>query len=95
MIINIVIIILVLLSKANADSPSLAINMSKAHKDKSGDNTHLVISLSTKDKAEKVKHVDLVFILDISGSMANEPLDLVKESLKYLVKLMSYTDNFA
>ena len=39
--------------------------------------------------------MDLVFIVIISGSMADEPLDLVKVSLKYLVKLMSNIDNFA
>ena len=51
--INIVIIIQVLLSKVNADSPSLTINRSKDHKDKSWDYTPLVVWLSTKDKAEK------------------------------------------
>ena len=34
-------------------------------------------------------------ILDILGNMAVEPLDLIKESLKYLVKLMSDKDNIA
>ena len=58
--INIVIIIQVLISKANTDSPSLKINRSKTHKDKSGDNSPLVVSLSTKDKSEKVKPVDLI-----------------------------------
>ena len=37
----------------------------------------------------------LISILDFSGSMADEPIDLVKESLKYLVKLMSDKDNLA
>ena len=92
---NIFIIILILLLKANADSPSLTINRSKSHKDKSGDYTPLVVSLSTEDKAEKVKPVDLICIVDVSGSMSGEPLALVKESLKYLVKLMNETDNFA
>lgn len=71
---NIIIIIKVLLSKANTDSP-------------------LAVSLSTKDKDE-VKSLALLCILDISGSMASEPLDLVKESLKYFVKLMSDMDNY-
>ena len=72
---NIIIIIKVLLSKANTDSP-------------------LAVSLSTKDKDE-VKSLALLCILDISGSMASEPLDLVKESLKYLLKFMSNTVIFA
>ena len=95
MLINIAIIIQILLLKVKADSPSLTINRSKAHKDKSGDYTPLVVSLSTEDKAEKVKPVDLICIVDVSGSMRGEPLDLVKESLKYLVNLMNDTDNFA
>ena len=95
MLLRIAIIFQILLLKANADSPSLTINRSKSHKDKSGDYTPLVVSLSTEDKAEKVKPVDLICIVDVSGSMYGEPLNLVKESLKYLVKLMSDTDNFA
>ena len=95
MLLKFVIIVQILLLKANADSPSLTINRSKSHKDKSGDYTPLVVSLSTEDKAEKVKPVDLICIVDVSGSMYGEPLNLVKESLKYLVKLMSDTDNFA
>ena len=94
MMINIVIIIQIHLSNANADSPSLTINRSIAHNDKSGGYTSLVVSQSIKDKDEKVKPVELVFIIDISSCMADEHLDLVKESLKFLVKLMSDTDNF-
>ena len=95
MLLKFVIIIQILLLKANADSPSLTINRSKSHKDKSGDYTPLVVSLSTEDKAEKVKPVDLICIVDVSGSMYGEPLNLVKESLKCLLKLMNDTDNFA
>ena len=95
MILYIAIIIQMLFIKANTNSPSLTISRSKAHEDKSGDATPLVVSLSTEDKEEKVKSVDLICIVDVSYSMIGDPLDLVKESLKYLVKLMNDTDNFA
>ena len=94
MFLNIAIIIQILF-KANGDSPSLTINRSKSHIDKSGNYTPLVVSLSTEDKNEKVKSVDLICIVDVSGSMSGSPINLVKESLKYLVKLMNETDNFA
>ena len=95
MLLRIVIIFQILLLKVNADSSSLTIGRSRAHQDKSGDYTPLVVSLSTEDKAEKVKPVDLICIVDVSYSMIGDPLNLVKESLKYLVKLMSDSDNFA
>ena len=95
MLLNIVIIIQILFIKANADSPSLTISRSKSHIDKSGNYTPLVVSLSTEDKAEKVKPVDLICIVDVSTSMSGNRLDLVKETLKHIVKEMNDTDNFA
>ena len=95
MFFNIAIIIQILFIKVNSDSPSLTISRSKAHIDKSGSYTPLVVSLSTEDKNEKMKPVDLICIVDVSGSMSGAPINLVKESLNYLVKLMNDTDNFA
>jgi len=95
MLLNIAIIIQMVFIKVKADSPSLTISRSKSHTDKSEDYTPLVVSLSTEDKNDKVKPVDLICIVDISYSMLGDPLDLVKESLKYLVKLMNDKDNFA
>ena len=95
MLLNIVIIIQILFIKANADSPSLTISRSKSHIDKSGIYTPLVVSLSTEDKNEKVKPVDLICIVDVSTSMSGNRLDLVKETLKHIVKEMNDTDNFA
>jgi len=95
MILYIALIIQILFLKANADSPSLTISRSKAHIDKSGNYTPLVVSLSTEDKDEKMKPVDLICIVDVSYSMVGDPLNLVKESLKYIVNLMNETDNFA
>jgi uncharacterized protein with von Willebrand factor type A (vWA) domain len=42
-----------------------------------------------------MKGVDLICIVDISGSMAGDKIELVKESLKYLVNLMNEQDNFS
>ena len=39
--------------------------------------------------------MDLICVVDISGSMWGDKLNLVKESLKYLVNLMDEKDNFA
>ena len=74
---------------------TLSINKSKRHEDKTGRFTPLVVSLSSEDKAEKVKGIDLIVIVDVSGSMSGEPIMLVKESLKYIVELMNEKDNFA
>ena len=86
-------ILIVLISNANL--ASLEISKSKYHYEHTGSSTPLVISLSSEDKKEKIKGVDIFCIVDVSGSMSGEPLELVKESLKYLVDLMNEQDNFA
>ena len=55
----------------------------------------MVVSLSCPDQQEKMKPVDLICIVDISGSMSGDKIKLVRESLKYLVNLMNEEDNFA
>ncbi len=55
----------------------------------------MVVSLSCPDQQEKMKSVDLICIVDISGSMYGDKIKLVRESLKYLVNLMNEEDNFA
>jgi uncharacterized protein with von Willebrand factor type A (vWA) domain len=80
---------------SNANLASLEISKSKSHYEHTGSLTPLVISLSSEDKKEKIKGVDIFCIVDVSGSMSGEPLELVKESLKYLVDLMNEQDNFA
>ena len=92
---NFVIISMVFSLVSNANSPTLTISRSRAHEDKSGPFTPLVVSFSTEDISTKVKPVDLICIVDISGSMYGDPLNLVKQSLDYLVNLMNDTDNFA
>ena len=57
--------------------------------------TPLVISLSTEDQSEKLKGVNLICIVDVSWSMKGAKINLVKESLNYLVNLMNENDSFA
>ena len=79
-----------------SDSLGLEINRAKSHEDQTENLTPLVISLSSEDKNEKVRGVDLICIIDVSGSMYdNNKMTLVKESLKILVKMMNENDNIA
>ena len=81
----------------NQSSISLEIQRSRSHFDQTGKLTPLVVSLSSEDKIEKIKGVDLICIVDVSGSMSSprNKIELVKESLKYLVNLMNEEDNLA
>ena len=80
---------------SNKDEISLNIYRARAHSDQTGNLTPLVVSLSCPDQQEKMKPVDLICIVDISGSMSGDKIKLVRESLKYLVNLMNEEDNFA
>ena len=91
--INILVGILVLIS--NKDSPSLEIHRSRSHIDQTKNLTPLVVTLSTEDKSEKMKDVDLICIVDVSGSMSGNKIQLVRESLKSLVNYMTEKDNLA
>ena len=80
----------------SSDEISLTITRSKNHEERTGKLTPLVVSISSEDKYEKQKGVDLICIVDVSGSMQGEKIELVRESLQYLVKnLMNEQDNFA
>ena len=58
--------------------------------------TPLVVTLSTRDITEKVSSVDLICVVDVSGSMNSQNrLPLVKEALKYLVNIMNSQDRLA
>ena len=83
---------LLILNKSEAD---FGISRSKRHEDKTGKLTPLVVSVSTEDKNKKVKGVDLIFIVDVSGSMSGSRMTLVKESLTYMVDLMNEQDSMA
>ena len=57
-------------------------------------NTPFVINLSTPqpDENDKKCNVDLICVIDISGSMYGEKIYQVKESLKILLNLMDERD---
>ena len=71
---------------------SLEINKSKRHEDQTGQSTPVVITISCDDVVQKANPVDLICIVDISGSMGGEKIELVKDSLKYISNLMDKND---
>ena len=75
--------------------PSLKIYRSKSHEDKTGKLTPLVVSLSTDDVREKTTAADLIFVVDVSGSMWGNPMTLVKDTLNYIVSITNENDNIA
>ena len=78
------------------DNVILQINRAKSHSDKTGSLTPLVVTVSSEDKSEKIKGVDLICIVDVSGSMSSyNRMNMVKESLKILVELMNNDDQLA
>ena len=89
------VVILQLFVYISNDDINLEINRARAHNDQTGDLTPLVVSLSSPDKNEKLKAVDLICIVDISGSMSGTNIELVRESLEYLANLMNEQDNLA
>ena len=60
-------------------------------------NTPFIININSPQpkEGEKKCNADLICVIDISGSMAGEKLNLVKKSLKILVKLMDKNDRLA
>ena len=90
-----IVFIQIFISVSNQSKMSLEINRARSHYDQTGDLTPLVVSLFSEDKIEKVTGVDLICIIDTSGSMSGSPISLARESLKYLVNLMTEEDNFA
>ena len=58
------------------------------------ENTPLVINLSTPqpDENDKKSNVDLICVIDVSGSMRGEKISQVRESLKILLTLMDEND---
>ena len=80
-----------------ADDSKLKLNIyrSKSHEDQTGSLTPLVISLSSDDVKEKTTNADLIFVVDISGSMSGTRLKLVKETLNYIVDITNENDNIA
>ena len=60
-------------------------------------NTPFVINISAPEPKddEKKCNADLICVIDISGSMDGEKIQLVRESLKVLVEMMDKTDRLA
>ena len=58
-------------------------------------NTPFIINLNSPDTMNKKSSVDLICIIDISGSMKNQKLKLVKDSLKSLISFMDSKDRMA
>ena len=59
------------------------------------ENTPFIINLNSPDTMNKKSNVDLICIIDVSGSMKNQKLKLVKDSLKSLVSFMDSKDRMA
>ena len=59
------------------------------------ENTPFIININSPDTINKKSNVDLICIIDISGSMKNQKITLVKESLKSLLSFMDEKDRMA
>ena len=79
----------------NSEEAYLRIDKSKKHEDQTKNYTPLVVTLSSDDKDNRVRPVDMICIIDYSGSMLGERISLVKESLLLLVDLMNENDKLA
>ena len=74
----------------------LQISRSMSHNDQTGSLTPLVVKLSSVDKAEKIRNVSLICVVDVSFSMNSyNRMNLVRESLTYLVNMMTAEDKLA
>ena len=87
--------ILILLNLFVLISNRAEIKRSKPDVSQTGHLTPLVATLTSEDIKKKVNGVDLIFVVDISGSMGGDRINLVKESLKYIVSLMKEEDNMS
>jgi uncharacterized protein YegL len=58
-------------------------------------NVPIILNLKSQDTNTQISNVDLICVIDISGSMQGEKIILVKESLKKLVSLMSDNDRIS
>ena len=89
------ILLQIFLLKSEDSSLSLSIYRSKSHEDKTGKLTPLVISLTSDDVKNKTTAADLIFVVDVSGSMSGSPIQLVKETLNYIVDITNENDSIA
>ena len=81
----------------NSSDSSLELDIYRwdVHEDKTGLLTPLVISLSSDDLKGKTTAADLIFVVDVSGSMSGTRTKLVKETLNYIVDITNENDGMA
>ena len=90
-----ILLIQIFLFALNDEEVLLQIEKSKSHTDQTQNLTPLMVSISSEDKAEKIRGVYIICVIDVSGSMSDK-ISLVKDSLKYLIeKLMKNEDYIA
>ena len=94
-VITLLIVVQLFVYIANRARVDYGVKISKKHEDKTNKLTPLVVSVSTGDQKDKIKGVDLIFVVDTSGSMGGDRITLVKQSLNYVANLMDDTDNMA
>ena len=85
-------IISLFFSSSEVDSVTLEINKANTFINHDNSLTPLVVTLLAEDKGVKINDVDLICIVDVSGSMSGDRINMVKESLKYLVSIMAPED---
>ena len=74
----------------NLNFPNKKLNISILQSQKLfNKNTAFVISLSSQDKMERESDVDLLCVIDISGSMKGNKLNKIKLSLKTIISFMT------
>ena len=90
-------LILLQFSLLNSSDSSLSLDIyrSDAHEDKTGKLTPLVISLTSDDVQNKINYADLIFVVDVSGSMSGNRIKMVKETLNYIVDITNENDGIA
>ena len=84
---NLLIILLLLLSTIN----SIDISILKGEK-LFNENTPIIVNILSEEKKEKSSNVELICVIDVSGSMEGEKIKLVKQSLKLLLEMMGEND---
>ena len=55
-------------------------------------NTPIVVNIVSEEVKEKSSNVELICVIDVSGSMMGEKIKLVKQSLKILLEMMGEND---
>ena len=81
--------IIFILQKLSFSNISLNINRSKSFNSL----TPININIQTSDVKERINPIDLILLVDNSGSMSGEKIKLVKEALSKLINFMEMKIN--